>query len=134
MSSFLKYFLFFSMNAPVILEFVQDLIERLRKETTTASVLDRVDVLATEYAAKYPDIAKSCVHIEHPNIVEGEMVMQTAAGARGAFRDLIQFVIQNPDKAIELFVFFKDLFGLKVPVESTPGDDAADTSVDVTSA
>lgn len=98
MSNVIQFVFFLLSNGDGILEqvnqlrrFVDYLIDNYSDEVVSASVVDNVDVdqLATQFSGVY----SACDRIE-----DMRPGMTADVGRRGAFRDLIRFVIENPEK------------------------------------
>lgn len=85
-------------------ELVDWLIENY-EDTDEARAMSDSSVDLDAIADKFPEVAAAC-----EQCVGQRTRASSFVGRRGAFADLIKWIIENPDQVIELINFFRDLF------------------------
>ena len=119
-------------------KFAQDLLSDYREQGETpgvnAAVMTCDDAKIERLAESHPIIAAACVNYGNVNSDQGDATVSvaSAANARGVFGDLIRVILADPQKFIELFNLFRDIFGGASSVGETSTEPSGETSAEPT--
>ena len=90
------------------------------------------DAKVERLAESHPMIAAACVNYGNVNSDQGDATVSvaSAANARGVFGDLIRVILADPQKFIELFNLFRDIFGGASSVGETSTEPSGEVSAE----
>ena len=112
-------------------KFAQDLLSDYREQGeqpgVNAAAMTCDDAKIERLAESHPMIAAACVNYGNVNSDQGDATVSvaSAANARGVFGDLIRVILADPQKFIELFNLFRDIFGGASSVGETSAEPTA---------
>ena len=98
-------------QADSLIDFAKSLLESYGAESTpgvltaSASAAFADDEAISKLADSHPMVAASCAQYRDPEHPAANAIFN------GAFRDLFRAIADNPQKYIDLFLIFRDLFG-----------------------
>ena len=119
-------------------KFAQDLLSDYREQGETpgvnAAAMTCDDAKVERLAESHPMIAAACMNYGNVNSDQGDATVSvaSAANARGVFGDLIRVILADPQKFIELFNLFRDIFGGASSVGETSTGPTAGTTAEPT--
>ena len=118
--------------------FAQDLLSDYREQSETPGVnvaaMACDDVKIERLAESHPMIAAACMNYGNSNSGQGDATVSvaSAANARGVFGDLVRVILADPQKFIDLFNTFRDIFGGASSVGETSTEPSGETSAETT--
>jgi len=119
-------------------KFAQDLLSDYREQSETpgvnAAAMTCDDVKIERLAESHPMIAAACMNYGNVNSDQGDATVSvaSAASARGVFGDLVRVILADPQKFIELFNLFRDIFGGASSVGETSAEPSGGVPAELT--